>query len=115
VRKYKSLPIKFQPSTSQGGAKFNPWKDFVMSDCVNEYCIDGIVSILVDGYHTAYRCPECTRAGMSWLPPYPYEYPKRTPEEMAARLEERKQIYRDKEERRQRWIDVVARAKDVSF
>lgn len=72
--------------------------DWINDDCTVKECFGGLIHIDVEGYITAWRCPECNRWPNNKIPPrYNGLVKLRNKEEMAERRQERIYISRRKQ------------------
>lgn len=99
-----------KPRVTKGNYNPNPPFDpysWVASDCYVKRCEDGLIHEEDDdGYSKVYRCPGCNRSQVA-AAKYKGQLEYWTPEEMARREDERKEIASNKEYRKKRGKELI--------
>jgi hypothetical protein len=97
------------------GPKVRNWLlDWVMDDCRNKNCIDGNVSYDNGKNCRLYRCPLCDRSKIPSASVDKGPVEEWTPEEMAMRLKDRKDVYFDGDFRYRRGKEIMALLAEIS-
>lgn len=109
MSKYDEAIKKANESAGQSSApaQRNYLMEWVTDDCRNKNCIAGNVSYDNGKNCRLYRCPLCNRSQIlaAAIDKGPIE--EWTPEEMATRLKDRKDVYFDKELRFRRGVELM--------